>query len=169
MSDFQTISERVLGRAAKCGVTLATAESCTAGCLATLLADAPGAGDHYHGGFVVYSKTQKTAVLGVSASLLAAETAVSEAVATAMATGALACSPADIAIAITGVAGPDPDEDGNPVGLMHIAVACRGGRSHHRKLQLGNDTRGSLRVRAMREALALTDGVLERLEHEKAW
>lgn len=160
MSDFQDIAERVLDHAARRGLTLATAESCTAGCLATLIADAPGAGEQFHGGFIVYSKEQKTAVLDVGADLISTHTAVSEAVAKAMAAGVLACCPADIGLAITGVAGPDPDEDGNPVGLMHVAVACRSSGIHHRRLQLGQDTRGALRVRAMKEALSLLEEVL---------
>jgi nicotinamide-nucleotide amidase len=160
MSDFQDVVERVLRHAAEGGLTLATAESCTAGCLATLLADAPGAGEQFHGGFVVYSKEQKAAVLGVEADLIASHTAVSEPVAKAMAAGVLASCPADIGIAITGVAGPDPDEDGNPVGILHVAVACRGGGIHHRRLQLGEETRGALRVRAMKEALDLVEKVL---------
>lgn len=161
MSEFAHIAERILKAAAARGVTLATAESCTAGCLATLLADAPGASDHFHGGFVVYSKQQKTVVLGVDAGLIARHTAVSRPVAEAMASGVLSECPADIAIAITGVAGPEPDEDGNPVGLMHIAVARRGGDIHHRRSDLGKDTRGALRVAAMKEALKLVDEVLQ--------
>ncbi len=160
MSDFQDLAERVLKLAAENAKTLATAESCTAGCLATLLADAPGAGEQFHGGFVVYSKEQKTAVLGVSPAVISERSAVSEEVAKAMAAGVLKASPADIAIAITGVAGPDPDEDGNPVGLMHVAVTCRSGETHHRKLELGDDTRGALRVAAMRYALELVEQVL---------
>lgn len=161
MSDFQDVAERILKMAAAHGRTLATAESCTAGCLATLLADAPGAGGQFHGGFVVYSKEQKTAVLGVGVDVIAANTAVSESVARSMAEGVLRACPAHIGIAITGVAGPDPDEDGNPVGLMHVAVACRSGETHHRKLQLGEDTRGALRVSAMRHALELVQQILE--------
>lgn len=163
MSEFAEIAGRVSQRAAALDLTLATAESCTAGCLATLLADAPGAGERFHGGFVVYTKQQKIAVLGVPKDLIAKHTAVSRPVVEAMAAGVLSTCPADIAVAITGVAGPEPDEDGNPVGLMHIAVACRDGSIHHRQHDLGQDTRGSLRVRAMKEALALVEQVMAEL------
>jgi nicotinamide-nucleotide amidase len=103
-----------LAKAAKASV--ATAESCTAGVLAVLLADAPGAAERFHGGFVAYTKENKTAALDVPSSLIAAHSAVSAEVAEAMASGAVCRCPADIAVAITGVAGPEPGEDGNPVG-----------------------------------------------------
>jgi len=95
-----------------------TAESCTAGKLAAaLLSEAPGAAERLHGSFVTYTKANKTKSLGVSAALLQRRGAVCREVAVAMAEGALVRSPATVAVSITGVAGPDPDEDGNPVGL----------------------------------------------------
>ena len=80
-----------------------------------LLSDTPGAGETFFGGFVSYSKDYKQMILGVSAELIALETAVSDPVARATAHGGLECSGCDLALAITGVAGPKPDEDGNPV------------------------------------------------------
>ena len=91
------------------------------------LSQAEGASDTLHAGFIVYTKADKTAVVGVSKELLARHTAVSAEVAQAMAKGALARCPADIALAITGVAGPEPDEDGNSVGLVYVAVGIRNG------------------------------------------
>jgi len=161
MSDFHELAGSVLDKARDRKLTLATAESCTAGALATLLADAPGAGGVFHGGFVVYSKQQKRAVLGVPHDVLARSTAVSQPVAEAMARGVLERCPADIAVAITGVAGPESDEDGNPIGLMHVAVAARGSSILHRKYEFGEDTRGGLRVRVMKEALHLLEEVLD--------
>src|SRR5262245_5350391 len=117
----------LIEQAERRGVTLATAESCTGGALACLLADAPGAGAIVHGGFVVYTKANKTAALGVPPALIGRHTAVSPEIARAMAEGAVARCPADIVVAITGVAGPEPDEDGNPVGLIHLAAARRDG------------------------------------------
>ena len=119
-------AEEVLKQAKARRLTLATVESCTAGSLGLLLADAPGAADSFHGGFIVYTKANKTAAVGVPAELIEAHTAVSREVAEAMARGGIARCPADIAIAITGVAGPEPDEDGNPVGLVHLAAALPG-------------------------------------------
>jgi nicotinamide-nucleotide amidase len=138
-------------------LTLATAESCTAGTLALLLADAPGAAASFHGGFVAYTKENKTASLGVPAALIAAHTAVSRQVAEAMARGGIARSPADIAVAITGVAGPEPDEDGNPVGLVHLAVACRDGRVSHVERRFGEGSRDKNRALALEAALGLLE------------
>jgi PncC family amidohydrolase len=106
-------------------LTLATAESCTAGSLAFLLSQAPGGGGVLQGGFVVYTKANKSAALGVPEALIQRHSAVSSEVARAMASGALERCPADIVVAITGVTGPEPDEDGNPVGLVHMAAAGR--------------------------------------------
>jgi nicotinamide-nucleotide amidase len=160
-TELAALAERVVKKASERGLKLATAESCTAGSLATLLADAPGASAQFHGGFVAYSKEQKAAVLGVPSELIAAHTAVSQQVAEAMATGVLERCPADVGIAITGVAGPEPDEDGNPVGLMHVTVACRGEGIRHRKLLLGIRDRESVRDEAIKSALTLVHDVLD--------
>jgi nicotinamide-nucleotide amidase len=97
---------RVMKLAKGRGVTLATVESCTAGLLAHMLSDGEAASDILHGGFIVYTKENKTAAAGVPKALLSAHTAVSAEVAQAMAEGGLARCPADAVIAITGVAGP---------------------------------------------------------------
>jgi nicotinamide-nucleotide amidase len=89
----------------------------TAGALACALAEAEGAGEVFHGGFVTYSKESKSFAVGVPLEVISKDTAVSAQVAKAMAMGGVERS-ADIAMAVTGVAGPDPDEDGNPVGLV---------------------------------------------------
>src|SRR5436189_146867 len=99
MSDLADHSARVITAAKAAKMTLVTAESCTGGALAVHLADAPGAAETFHGGFVVYTKENKTAALGVPANLIAAKSAVSSQVAEAMATGALARCPADISVA----------------------------------------------------------------------
>ena len=136
-------------------LTLVTAESCTSGLLATVLSEAPGAAEWLHGGFVTYTKQNKTVALGVPAELLAAKGAVCREVALAMAEGALARSPAEIAVAITGVAGPSPDEDGNPVGRVCIAVARRRLPAGHLERDYGDIGREAVRQRAMADALAL--------------
>ena len=110
------------------GLMAVTAESCTGGLVVACLAHAEDASAALHGGFVTYSKEQKAAALGVERSLLDQEGSVSGPVAAQMAQGALQHSPADIAIAVTGVLGPSPDEDGNPVGLVYLAC-CRKGRA----------------------------------------
>jgi len=115
-------ARRILERAKARDLTIVTAESCTAGAVATTLSKAPSAGEYLHGGFVTYTKQMKSAVLGVSMKLLTQKGAVCAEVAEEMAIGALTRSPADIAIAVTGVAGPEPDEDGNPVGLVFCSA-----------------------------------------------
>jgi nicotinamide-nucleotide amidase len=139
-------------------LSVVTAESCTAGLVATTLSDAPGAAELLHGGFVTYTKTNKTCALGVPAALIAQHGAVSREVAIALAIGALERCPADLAVAVTGVAGPDPDVDGNPVGLVYFAVAQRGRPSVGRKRVFPNFGRASIRSAAAREAVRfLTD------------
>ena len=141
-------------------VTLATVESCTAGALAVLLADAPDAGKRFHGGFVVYTKQNKTAALGVPPPLIAAQSAVSSDVAKAMASGALDRCHAHISLAITGVAGPEPDEDGNPVGLVYVAVAAKSGLVKAIECKFSQLSREEIRDRSMAAALTLLETVL---------
>ncbi len=126
---IEDLAAQVLEQAKACDVTIVTAESCTAGALAHVLSKAPGAGEHLAGGFVTYTKDMKHRSLGVPMALLRSKTAVCKEVAEAMVAGALKLSSADVAVAVTGVAGPKPDEDGNPVGLVYIAAACRGGKT----------------------------------------
>jgi nicotinamide-nucleotide amidase len=109
------------------GLSIVTAESCTAGLIAAILSHAQRASESLHGGFVVYTKSNKSKVLGVDRELLETQGAVNEEVARQMAAGALKRSPASVAVSVTGVLGPDPDEDGNPAGLVWFAV-CRKAR-----------------------------------------
>jgi nicotinamide-nucleotide amidase len=138
-------------------LALVTAESCTGGLLAAVLSEAPGAGAWLHGGFVTYTAENKTTALGVPADLVQREGAVSEPVARAMAEGALARSPADIAISITGVAGPEPDEHGTPVGIMHFGAARKGFATLHVKRAFGDLGRGPCRYAAVAEAMRLIE------------
>jgi len=124
--EIDDLAKDIMARAKACGLTLVTAESCTAGRLAAVLSDAPGAAEQFHGGFVTYTKPAKAQLLGVDEMLLREKGAVCAEVAEAMAAGALLRSTADVAVSVTGVAGPEPDEDGNPVGLIYCAGAKRG-------------------------------------------
>jgi nicotinamide-nucleotide amidase len=119
---LKDLATRTLDAAKAKGLSLVTAESCTAGKLAALLSEVPGASEYLHGGFVVYTKDNKIRAVGVPAELISKEGAVCRDVAIAMAEGALARSPANVAVAITGVAGPEPDEDSNPIGRVCIAL-----------------------------------------------
>jgi PncC family amidohydrolase len=106
-------------------MSIVTAESCTAGMIAAILSRADGAGDVLHGGFVTYTKEQKTKALGVSAQLLEEHGAVNEMVVRQLAAGALKRSPASLSLAISGVLGPEEDEDGNPVGLVYFCALAK--------------------------------------------
>lgn len=116
----------------RAGATLAAAESCTGGLLSERVTRIPGSSDYFVGGAVTYTNGLKTRLLGVSEELLAAEGAVSEPVARAMAEGARQALGADWGIGITGVAGPGGGSDAKPVGTVHLAVAGPGGTVHHR-------------------------------------
>ena len=119
-------------------LTIAAAESCTGGLLAATLTEIPGSSAVFDRGFVTYSNDAKTAMLGVPVDLLAAFGAVSRETAQAMASGALARAGVDLAVAITGIAGPGGAMPGKPVGLVHIAAASRGGRLSHQARQFGD-------------------------------
>ena len=151
----------VIKAAQRAGLTIVTAESCTAGLLSNVLSLAPGASKQLHGGFVTYTKEAKTRVLGVPADVLKRKTAVHEDVAMAMAEGALARSPGDIAVSVTGVAGPEPDDDGNPVGLVFCAAARNGAASRWVKLELGDIGREEILRRTLQEAMALSQKCLD--------
>jgi nicotinamide-nucleotide amidase len=156
---LERLAERMLALAREKDLTIITAESCTGGRLAALLSDAEGASGHLHGGFVTYTKENKTAALGVPPALLMINGAVSEPVARAMANGALERSPADLAVAVTGGAGPAPDPDGNPVGLVHIVTARRGRATMHVQKRYGDLGRDTVLERTMVDALLLLERV----------
>src|ERR1700726_4751052 len=107
-------------------LTIATAESCTGGLVAATLTEIPGSSDVFDRGFVTYSNDAKQAMLGVPAGTLETFGAVSRETAQAMAQGALDRAGADLAVAITGIAGPGGALPGKPVGLVHLAAAARG-------------------------------------------
>jgi nicotinamide-nucleotide amidase len=160
-TDLFRLAERALEAAAQRNASIVTAESCTAGKLAAVLSEAPGAAEHLHGSFVVYTKANKTKSLGVSAALLQRKGAVCREVAVAMAEGALVRSPATLAVSITGVAGPDPDEDGNPVGLVCIAIARANGETIQLEKRYGDLGRDGVQERAMADALGALIDVVE--------
>ncbi|MGH6854604.1 MAG: CinA family protein [Aestuariivirga sp.] len=137
------------------GLKLATAESCTGGLVAGAITSIAGASDVFVAGLVTYSNESKTALLRVSPALIAVNGAVSEPVARAMAEGALIVTSADIALAVTGIAGPGGASREKPVGLVHIAAARRQGATLHRKLLLGDCGREEIRLQSVAEVLAL--------------
>jgi len=137
------------------GLTLVTAESCTGGLIAGLLTEFPGSSDVVERGFVTYSNDAKREILGVPATTLASHGAVSPETAEAMAQGALAASRADLAIAVTGIAGPGGGSEEKPVGLVYVAVAWRGGGAADAECRFGDIGRAEIRTATVRTALAL--------------
>jgi nicotinamide-nucleotide amidase len=136
-------------------LTIATAESCTGGLVAGALTDIPGSSDVIDRGFVTYSNDAKRAMLGVKTTTLATFGAVSKETATAMAIGALEKAGVDLAVSITGIAGPGGATPGKPVGLVHFAVAARDGRILHRECRFGAIGRSAVRARSVVEALRM--------------
>lgn len=134
------------------GRTVATAESCTGGLIAGACTSVAGSSDWFDRGFVTYSNDAKVQMLGVSPATLAAHGAVSEPVAREMAEGALRHSPATLAVAVTGIAGPGGATPGKPVGLVWMALAVRGGATHAAAHHFGGD-RGAVRDATVAEAL----------------
>lgn len=118
-----TLEEEIVTRLAQKGLTLTTAESCTGGLVAKRLTDVSGASAVFHGGAVTYSNRLKTKWLGVKEDTLRQFGAVSEQTAREMAQGARRFAEADLAVAVTGIAGPNSDDTENPVGLVYIALA----------------------------------------------
>ena len=141
-------------------LTLATAESCTGGLIAGLLTEIPGASDVFERGFVTYSNRSKEEMLGVPAGLLRQHGAVSEAVARAMAEGAIRNSTAQLAVAVTGIAGPGGGTEEKPVGLVHIAVARAGEATQMQECRFGDIGREAIRRATVRAALLLLQEIL---------
>jgi nicotinamide-nucleotide amidase len=137
------------------GLTLATAESCTGGLVAASLTEIAGSSDVVDRGFVTYSNGAKEAMLGVPAATLRRHGAVSAATAAAMAAGALKNSLADVAVAITGIAGPGGGTKQKPVGLVYFAAASRDDRRLAKSRRYGKIGRRQVRERSVAEALAL--------------
>lgn len=152
--DIQALAEAVIGAATARGVTVATAESCTGGLVAAALTAVPGSSAVVDRGFVTYSNAAKTQMLGVPAELIDQNGAVSEPVARAMAAGARDRAGVDLAVSITGIAGPGGGSTDKPVGLVHFGCASPEGVVHgvHRFGDLGRD---AVRLESVRVALKM--------------
>jgi nicotinamide-nucleotide amidase len=137
------------------GLVAATAESCTGGLVAGAITDIAGSSEIFDRGFVTYSHESKRDMLGVPEALILAHGAVSADVARAMAEGALAHSRADLAVAITGIAGPGGGSAEKPVGLVHFALARRGAATRHVERRFGPLTRSEIRESAVQQALEM--------------
>lgn len=161
--DFDALVRQAAELLAACrtrNLRISTAESCTGGLLAAVLTEVPGSSDVFERGFVTYSNDAKFEQLAVPQVVISHCGAVSEETARAMAAGALGHSRADLAVAITGIAGPGGGCAEKPVGLVHLAAARRNGAALHKKIQVGDIGRGEVRRQAAKEALALLAALL---------
>ncbi|MBO9516738.1 MAG: CinA family protein [Porphyrobacter sp.] len=155
--EVQDRADKVLELASDKELYLATAESCTGGLLAALLTDVPGCSHVFERGFVVYSKDAKCDLLDIARHKVDSCGAVSKEIAIEMALGALRRSQADIALSITGFAGPAGDEE---EGLVHFACAIRDGKTFHREEHFGPIGRQRVRLEALNTALQMLEQAL---------
>ncbi len=160
--DLRRDAEGLLADMRSKQLRIASAESCTGGLIAGLLTEIPGSSDVVERGYVTYSNEAKTECLGVPADLIHRVGAVSAEVARAMADGAIANSHADIAVAVTGIAGPGGDTPAKPVGLVHIAAARKGVPTIHRACRYGDIGRTNVRCETVRTALELVRELVDR-------
>lgn len=157
---IRAIAEAILKKAGTEGLMVAAAESCTGGMIAAALTDAPGSSAVFERGFVTYSNEAKAEMLGVPMTLILAHGAVSGEVAQAMAQGALARSRADIAVSVTGIAGPDGGSAEKPVGLVWFGLATRAGAARVERRVFAQGSRDFVRAKATETALTLIDAAL---------
>ncbi len=143
-------------------LTLATAESCTGGMVAAALTEIAGSSAVVERGFVTYSNKAKQQMLGVPPTTLNKYGAVSRETAEAMAKGALAHAPVDLAVSITGIAGPGGGSADKPVGLVHFAAGSRGGRLIHHEHKFGDIGREQVRRLSVLQALAMLRELAEK-------
>ena len=167
MSEAIEIDARLLAQAAElleacrvCGETVTVAESCTGGLVAGALTAIPDSSDVFERGFVTYSNSAKSEMLGVPFWLIERHGAVSEDVARAMAAGALTHSRASLAVSITGIAGPDGGTPEKPVGLVHFAAGRRDQPIIHERVLFGALGRAEIRRRSVEQALTLLRSLL---------
>lgn len=149
------LARRVVTEASQRGLKVATAESCTGGLIAGGLTQIPGSSAVLDRGFVTYSNEAKQDLLAVPEAILITHGAVSEPTARAMAEGALRASRADVAVSVTGVAGPGGGSDLKPVGLVHMAAARAGANTLHEEHRFGDPGRTEIQLLAVAAALSL--------------
>jgi nicotinamide-nucleotide amidase len=152
-------AKRLLALCRARGLMVATAESCTGGLVAGALTEIPGSSAVVERGFVTYTNEAKHEMLGVPNATLKKFGAVSRQTAEAMARGAVKNSRADLAVSITGIAGPGGATPGKPVGLVHFAAAARGGKIIHRAKKFGDIGRRKVRQKSVAEALAMLEAL----------
>lgn len=159
--DIVEAAKRLLDICRRKNLTVATVESCTAGLVAGTLTEVPGTSSILDRGFVTYSNQAKEDMVGVSAATLKAHGAVSRQTAEEMARGAIANAPVDLAISVTGIAGPDGGSTEKPVGLVHFAAASRSGRLVHAEKRFGDIGRSDVRKQSVLQAFRMLHDLAE--------
>ncbi|MEQ8177465.1 MAG: CinA family protein [Amphiplicatus sp.] len=154
------LAEAIVHKAGAEGLTIATAESCTGGRIGAALTDVPGSSAVFERGFITYSNEAKMEMLGVSRALIVRHGAVSGETAKAMAKGALAASSADIAVSVTGIAGPDGGNAEKPVGLVWFGLASRTGLLRAERRVFAHGSRDFVRTKAVETALGFLAAML---------
>jgi len=157
------LAEKVLAACRARRLRLTTVESCTGGLIAAALTDIPGSSDVVECGFITYSGAAKVELVGVPGEILLKYGAVSREAALAMAEGGIRHGNADIAVAVTGIAGPASRNASKPVGLVHFAIALKGTKPLHYEAHFGDLGRQAVRRAAVKQALKL---VLQKLGQE---
>lgn len=152
--DIAALAAETIAALLERGLTVATAESCTGGLIGGALTAVPGSSAAVYGGFIAYANEAKIGMIGVPFGMLRQHGAVSEPVAIAMAEGALATAGTHLAIAVTGIAGPDGAKRGKPVGTVHFAVATEEATTHVRKV-FANLDRDGVRHATVLQALSM--------------
>jgi nicotinamide-nucleotide amidase len=153
--DILELAQRIVSEFGTKGLMVATAESCTGGLIAGALTDIPGSSAVVDRGFVTYTNTAKNEMLGVRQQTLATYGAVSRETALQMVHGALFRSRADLAVAVTGIAGPGGGSADKPVGLVHLAAKSRSGNLVHREMRYGEIGRDKVRLATVATALEM--------------
>jgi nicotinamide-nucleotide amidase len=154
-NDIVEAAEATLAAARAKKLRIVTAESCTGGLIGGALTEIAGSSDVFDRGFVTYSNEAKATVLKVPTDILRAHGSVSAETAKAMVEGALARSAAQIAVAVTGVAGPGGGSAEKPVGLVHFASLHKGGTAHNEEKRFGDIGRTEVRLATIRHALRM--------------
>jgi nicotinamide-nucleotide amidase len=160
-NDIVEAAKRLLERCKRKNLTIATVESCTAGLVAGTLTEVPGTSSILDRGFVTYSNQAKQDMVGVSAATLKAHGAVSRQTAEEMVRGALAHAAVDLAVSITGIAGPDGGSDEKPVGLVYFGAASRSGQFVHAEKRFGNIGRSQVRKQSVLQAFRMLHDLAE--------
>lgn len=160
--DIVAAANRLLDICRRKQLVIATAESCTGGLVAGTLTEVPGVSSMLDRGFITYSNQAKQEMLGVPAATLEKFGAVSRETAEAMVKGALARAPVDLAVSVTGIAGPESDGTEKPVGLVYFAAASRSGQFNHVEKKFGNPGRPEIRKRSVLQAFVMLHDLAEK-------